>query len=64
MSATPKLMIAKRNTTYFVKNHEILLNYFNDMENIRLGNMRFLVCVKIVFHTLHNQRLHETLTKA
>ena len=32
MSATPKLMIGKRNTTYFVKNHEILLNYFNDLE--------------------------------
>ena len=29
MSAAPKLMIGK---TYFVKNHEILWNYFNDLE--------------------------------
>ena len=32
MSAAPKLINCKINATYFVKNHEILLNYFNDLE--------------------------------
>ena len=32
MSAVPKLMNCKVNVTYFVKNHEILLNYFNELE--------------------------------
>ena len=31
-SATPKLINCKINATYFVKNHEILLNYFNELE--------------------------------
>ena len=32
MSAAPKLINCKINATYFVKNHEILLNYFNEPE--------------------------------
>ena len=32
MSATPKQINCKINATYFVKNHEILLNYFNESE--------------------------------
>ena len=32
MSAAPKLINCKINATYFVKNHEILLNYFNELE--------------------------------
>ena len=54
MSAAPKLINCKINVTYFVKNHEILL---------RLGNTRFLVRVKIVFHTLEKQLPHKTLIK-
>ena len=30
MSAAPKLMNCKVNTTYFVKNYKILLKYFNE----------------------------------
>ena len=59
MSAAPKLINCKINATYFVKNHEILLNYFNELET-----QRFLVCVKIVFHTLENQMRHKILIKA
>ena len=32
MSVAPKLTNYKINATYFVKNHEILLNYFNELE--------------------------------
>ena len=32
MSAAPKLINRKINATHFVKNHEILLNYFNELE--------------------------------
>ena len=32
MSAAPKLINCKINATYFVKNHKIFLNYFNDSE--------------------------------
>ena len=32
MSAAPKLINCKINTMYFVKNHEIFLNYFNELE--------------------------------
>ena len=32
MSAAPKLINCKINVTYFVKNHEIFLNYFNELE--------------------------------
>ena len=64
MSAAPKLLNYKINATYFVKNHDILLNYFNELENRHLGNMLFLVCAKIVFHTLENQILCKTLIKS
>ena len=30
----------------------------------RLGNMRFLLCVNTVFHTLENQLPHKALIKA
>ena len=32
MSAAPKPINSKINATYFVKNHEIILNYFNELE--------------------------------
>ena len=32
MSVAPELMNCRVNTTYFVKNHEILLNYFEENE--------------------------------
>ena len=32
MSGAPRLINCKINAMYFVKNHEILLNYFNDLE--------------------------------
>ena len=32
MSAAPKLINCIINATYVVKNHEILLNYFNELE--------------------------------
>ena len=32
MSVAPKWINFKINTTYFVKNHEILLNYFKEVE--------------------------------
>ena len=32
MSAAPKLINCKINATYFVNNHEILLNCFNELE--------------------------------
>ena len=34
------------------------------MNHRRLGNMRFLLCVNIVFHTLENQLPHKALIKA
>ena len=64
MSAAPKLINCKINVTYFVKNHEILLNISMSRKHRRLGNMRFLVRVKIVFHTLEKQLPHKTLIKA
>ena len=32
MSASPKLINCKINATYFVKNHEFVFNYFNELE--------------------------------
>ena len=32
MSAATKLINCKINATFFVKSHEILLNYFNELE--------------------------------
>ena len=34
MGAAPKLINCKIKATYFFKNHEILLNYFNEMETL------------------------------
>ena len=64
MSAAPKLINYKTNATYFVKNHEIVLNYLTSWKHRHLGYMRFLVCLKTVFHTLENQMRYKTLIKA
>ena len=60
MSAAPKLINCKINAIYFVKNHEILLNYFNEPETKTPSSP---VRVKIVFHTLEKQLPHKTLIK-
>ena len=41
MSAAPELINCKINATYFVKNHEILLNYFNELETHTLWKHAF-----------------------
>ena len=33
MSVAPKLINCKINSTYFIKNHEILLNYFKESKS-------------------------------
>ena len=38
VSIAPKLINSRVNTTYFVKNHEILLNYFNELATQKPGN--------------------------
>ena len=64
MSVALKLKNCKINARYFVKNHEILLNYFKEPETQRTWNTCFLVRVKIVFHTCITYLLpHKTLIK-
>ena len=49
MRAAPELMNCKINAAYFIKNHEILVNYFNELETQTPWKH-----AKIVFHTLEN----------
>ena len=65
VSAAPKLINCKINATCSVKNHEILLNYFNELETQTPWKHAFsLACIKIIFHTLENQLPYKTLIKA
>ena len=49
MRIAPKLMNFRVNMTYFVLNHDILFDYFNEA---------FLEIAKVVTHTLQNRLLH------
>ena len=64
MSAAPELMNCKINGMYFIKNHEILLNYFNGLDTQTRWKHAFSCMWKIAFHILENQMLYKTLIKA
>ena len=57
MSIASKLINCQVNMTYFIKNHEILLNYFKKMKSTYLGNITFIVHAMLVSYTfLMNKR--------
>ena len=57
-----KLLNCRVNMTYFIKNHEILLVYFKKkMKNRYLGNITFVVHVRLVSATFpKNQGIRYT----
>ena len=54
MRVAPKLFNCRVNATYFIKNHNILIDYF---QNIHRGIMFLTAGVKIVTHTLRTQNV-------
>ena len=59
MRTAPKFIDCRVNMTYFIKNHETLINYFQEnKENRYHGKITFLVIVKLVTHTLRNRLIH------
>ena len=53
MNIAPKLFNCQVNTTYFIKNHDILINYFQEITNTPWSH----TFVIIITHTLQTQNI-------